>query len=81
MFGEDGEKIRNKMLSSTLGSQYIVPKKEKPRSIKTKVLFKDMEVNNKIGERGKKNSFCRSGNESGGYTELLFLKTNLYFTL
>lgn len=51
MFGEDGEKI------TKCYHQYIVPKKEKPRSIKTKVLFKDMEMNNKIGERGKKNSF------------------------
>lgn len=30
-----------------------MPKKEKPRSSKIKVLFRDMEVKNKIGETGK----------------------------
>lgn len=39
-----------------------MPKKEKPRSSNNKV-FRDAEVNNKIGERDEINSLCRGGNE------------------
>lgn len=51
-----------------------MPKKEKPRSSNTKVLLRDMEANNKIGEKGEISCLCRGENEWQGYIELLFLK-------
>lgn len=77
MCGDGGGKNRSKMLSSIQGSQQIMPKKEKSRSSSTKVWLRDMEVKNKIGERGEISCLCRGENEWQGHTELLFLNTNI----